>query len=283
MTSAGGEPSCTHARERSKEAFCCFSAKGLVFNARLNGCAAIKPYVKDGVIFGGYELISSAIVPKRHTYDRSEIVNRRRVVDHGEVFTNAREIRAMIAHVTSIGHIETRVLEPACGNGNFLHEILKEKLHLVAGLFKKNLYEYEQNLIAAVASIYGIELLPDNVIACKSRLLALCEEEYKRITKKPIPSRYRSVIEHLLTKNIIRGDALTMKYVGRVKKPIVFSEWTFVTGGKVKRRDYELVNLMTQGGKDGSQHISDMQEFQMIPLPVATYPLRHFLDLIVDA
>jgi len=189
----------------------------------------------------------------------------------------------MMANVTDIGHIETRVLEPACGNGNFLHEILKEKLHLVAAQFKKNLYEYEQYLIAAVASIYGIDLLQDNVIACRIRLLALCEEEHKLIIKKSIPVLHRSVIEHLLTKNIIRGDALTMKYVGRSKKPIVFSEWTFVTGGKVKRRDYELANLMSQGGKDGSQHISDTQEFQTIPLPVATYPLRHFLDLIVDA
>jgi len=160
---------------------------------------------------------------------------------------------------------------------------LMKKLHLVAAKFKKNLYEYAQHLIAAVASIYGIDLLPDNVIACRARLLALCEEEHKRIAKKSIPVRHRSVIEHLLTKNIIRGDALTMKYVGRSKKPIVFSEWTFVTGGKVKRRDYELANLMSQGGKDGSQHISDTQEFQTIPLPVATYPLRHSLDLIVDA
>lgn len=213
----------------------------------------------------------------------SEIVTRKRVVDHGEVFTDRREIRAMTANVADIGHIETRVLEPACGNGNFLHEILKQKLQLVAKLFKKNLYEYQQHLIAAVASIYGIDLLPDNVIACRARLLALCEEEYQRTTKKSIPVLHRAVIEHLLIKNIIRGDALTMKHVGRSKKSIVFSEWTFVRGGKVKRRDFELANLMSQGGKDGTKHISDMHEFQTIPLPVFTYPLRHFLDLIVDA
>lgn len=224
----------------------------------------------------------SSTVSNRRMDSVSGIVTRKRVVDHGEVFTNLREIRAMMSNVTDIGHIETRVLEPACGNGNFLCEILKEKLNLIATQFKKNVYEYEQHLISAVASVYGIELLPDNVIACRARLLILCEEEYKRITKKLMPVRHRSVIEHVLTKNIIRGDALTMKYVGRSKKPIVFSEWTFVTGGKVKRRDYELANLICHGGKDESQHISDVQEFQTIPLPVATYPLRHFLDLIDD-
>jgi hypothetical protein len=213
----------------------------------------------------------------------SEIVSRKRVVDHGEVFTKQREILAMMANVPSIGHIETRVLEPACGNGNFLFEILKKKLRVVATQYKKDQYEYQQHLIAAVAGVYGIDLLPDNVIACRTRLLLLCEEEHKRAVNKVLPVRHRSVIEYLLNKNIIRGDALTMKYVGRSKKPIVFSEWMFVSGGKVKRRDYELANLMSETGKNQAQHLSDMREAQTIPRPLATYPLRHFLDLIVDA
>ena len=103
-----------------------------------------------------------------------QIKSRRRVQDHGEVFTNPREVNAMLDLVKEeTERIDSRFLEPACGDGNFLAEILRRKLDVCARFVKQKKYtqlEYEKNAVLAVSSIYGIELLPDNAEACRERL-----------------------------------------------------------------------------------------------------------------
>ncbi len=221
--------------------------------------------------------------PRKKNKLHAEIITRKRVVDHGEVFTNPREIRLMMAQLAEVTLIETRIFEPACGNGNFLYEILKGKLRNVSKSLKRDQFQHEQKLIAAVTSIYGIDLLPDNVSECRVRLQTLCEAEYKKTTKRSLPIRHCEVIKHILSKNIVHGDALTLQSVGRSKKPILFSEWIFVTRDMVKRREYELANLASQGHTSGSAYLSDMAQTETIPQPVATYPIRHFLELTFDA
>lgn len=99
-----------------------------------------------------------------------QVKSRERVQQHGEVFTNEREVNAMldlVKHETE--RIDSRFLEPACGDGNFLAEILRRKLQVCRRLVeqKKNTQlEYEKNAVLAVSSIYGIELLADNATAC---------------------------------------------------------------------------------------------------------------------
>jgi hypothetical protein len=221
--------------------------------------------------------------PKQKANVHAEIITRKRVADHGEVFTNPREIRLMMAQIAELTLIETRVLEPACGNGNFLYEILKEKLRNVARAVRNDSYQNDQKMIAAVASVYGIDLLQDNVFQCRARLETLCESEYEKITKTSLPDQHLDVIKHILSKNVVRGNALTMRSIGRVKKPIIFSEWTFVTRDMVKRRDYELANLASQSNNKKSVYVSDLERPETIPNPVATYPVRHFLELTLDA
>jgi hypothetical protein len=213
----------------------------------------------------------------------SEIVTRKRVVDHGEVFTNPREIRLMMAQIAEIKLLETRVFEPACGNGNFLYEILNAKLRNLNRSSKAGERQSQQKFVAAVASIYGIDLLKDNVLESRARLQELCEREYKRTTKTPLPTDLGDVLKHILAKNIIRGNSLTLRNIGRSSKPIVFSEWIFISRDHVKRRDYELVNLVNQGHLGGVTHLSDLKKNGVIPKPVATFPSRHFLELTVDA
>lgn len=101
----------------------------------------------------------------------NQVVTRKRVTDHGEVFTAKREVNAMLDLVKQeTERIESRFLEPACGIGNFLTEILERKLSIVENRYKRNQLEFERYSVLAVSSVYGIDILEDNVIECRNRL-----------------------------------------------------------------------------------------------------------------
>src|SRR3989339_787701 len=100
-----------------------------------------------------------------------QVVSRERVADHGEVYTATREVNAMLDLVKSeTERIESRFLEPACGTGNFLAEILERKLRVVGESYGKSQFDFERYGILAVSSIYGIDILLDNVQECRKRL-----------------------------------------------------------------------------------------------------------------
>ena len=102
-----------------------------------------------------------------------QIKSKQRVADHGEVFTREQEVNAMLDLVKDETlRIESRFLEPACGDGNFLIQILKRKLEIVEKNYRTSQREYEFYAVLAICSIYGIELLKDNVEACRKRLLS---------------------------------------------------------------------------------------------------------------
>ena len=93
------------------------------------------------------------------------VKSRQRVADHGEVFTAEREVNAMLDLVKNeTERIDSRFLEPACGNGNFLAEILRRKLAVVKRMYGRNVADYEKWSIIALMNIYGVELLDDNAI-----------------------------------------------------------------------------------------------------------------------
>ena len=96
-----------------------------------------------------------------------------RVSDHGEVLTGQREVNAMldlVKHETE--RIDSRFLEPACGDGKFLTVILERKLAVVEKRYGRSQLEFERYAVLAVSSIYGIDILPDNVRDCRRRLFA---------------------------------------------------------------------------------------------------------------
>ena len=108
-----------------------------------------------------------------------QVVSRKRVADHGEVLTAKREVAAMLNLVKQeTERIESRFLEPACGDGNFLTEILERKLRVVAARYGKSQLDYERNAVLAVSSIYGIDILEDNVAACRQRLFEVFDQNY---------------------------------------------------------------------------------------------------------
>lgn len=188
-----------------------------------------------------------------------QIKSRQRVADHGEVYTNSREVRAMCDLVSDeCNRIDSRFLEPACGDGNFLAEILGRKLAVVKKKYKKSVIDYEKNSLLAVSSIYGVDILADNVSACRERLFKIWQKEYKSIVKSAYNEDTEKSIIFILSKNIVCGNALTLMCVDDEGKdtdtPIVFSEWAFIMGANMQRQDFTFSELLN---RDNEQTLLD--------------------------
>lgn len=171
-----------------------------------------------------------------------QVKSRERVRDHGEVFTAEREVNAMLDLVKEeTERIDSRFLEPACGDGNFLVEILRRKLQ-ACKKYEKSPLEWERYSLMALMSMYGVDILEDNVKECRKRLLGIWDKEYKRVVKGEGREGVEQVAEFILGRNILCGDALSLK--ANDGSPITFSEWSFTRGNLVKRRDFRLDVLL---------------------------------------
>ena len=164
-----------------------------------------------------------------------QVKSKQRVADHGEVFTAEREVNAMLDLVKQeTERIDSRFLEPACGDGNFLAEILRRKMAVVKNNYRRSPADYEKYAVIAVTSIYGIDILQDNVEACRERLFGIWNEEYTANCKKEANDECRETVRFILSRNILCGNALTLKQVDSqgqdTEQPIIFSEWSVVLG-----------------------------------------------------
>ncbi len=211
------------------------------------------------------------------------IISKKRVADHGEVYTGKREVNAMldlVKHETE--RIESRFLEPACGTGNFLTEILERKLCIVKSRYGKSQLDYERYSVLAVSSVYGIDILEDNVVECRKRLFDIFDQNYTNLFKECMKEECRDAVKYILEKNIIWGNALNLKKIGKDSEPIVFSEWSPVNGSMFKRRDFAFHGLVDHAGIRTLPLFSDLGDNAFIPEPIKEYPLVHFLR-IADA
>lgn len=206
----------------------------------------------------------------------AQVVSKKRVVDHGEVLTGTREVNAMLDLVKQeTERIESKFLEPACGTGNFLTEILDRKLRVVKARYGKSDLEFERYGVLAVSSIYGIDLLLDNVQECRARLLDIFDRHYRVLYREEC----LRTVRFILSRNIIHGDALTLRTLGENPSPIVFSEWSLVTGSLMNRVDYAFEELLVFGHNKEKPLFSDLGEEQFFPAPLKKFPLTHFLRL----
>ncbi len=163
------------------------------------------------------------------------VKSKQRVADHGEVFTPAWMVEAMLDLVKDeTQRIDSRCLEPACGSGNFLVQVLRRKLAAVEFKYGKSDFERRHYALLALMCIYGIELLPDNIAECRANLLEVFAE-YLNIDKDD--DLYLAA-GHVLSLNLVHGDALTMK--ASDGSPITFAEWGYLGKGKFQRRDFRL-------------------------------------------
>lgn len=208
--------------------------------------------------------------------------SKKRVTDHGEVFTGEREVNAMLDLVKQeTGRIDSRFFEPACGDGNFLAEILRRKLTVVKDRYSKCLSDYEKYAVVAIASIYGVDLLQDNVNDCRSRLFHIWNSEYTFVCQKETSNECRESVRFVLRHNILCGDALTLK--DTIGGPIIFSEWALVSGIMMKRRDFRLDEMLDGHAEQVSIFMTgweyDEEIHAFIPKPIREFPLTDYRRL----
>lgn len=210
----------------------------------------------------------------------SHVKSKSRVSQFGEVLTPPEIVSAMLDLVKQeTERIDSRFLEPACGTGNFLTEILKRKLRVVEERYKKSQLEYERYAVLAVSSIYSIDILEDNAQECRENLFSIANTAYTRLYKDKAKEAFRETVRYILVRNIVHGDALTLQTVGPKPRPIIFSEWSLVNGSLIKRRDFAFHELVSQASMRDLPLFSDLGEQAFIPEPVKEYSLVHFLEV----
>ncbi len=155
------------------------------------------------------------------------VKSKRRIADHGEVFTPAWLVEAMLDLVKGESErIDARFLEPACGSGNYLVPVLRRKLASTQMRYGKNEFERNHYALLGLMCIYGIELLDDNVAECRQSLL----ETFTRALMLKPDADLSKAAAYVLSQNIVHGDALTMLTRGEVAVPITFAEWGYLQG-----------------------------------------------------
>ena len=202
--------------------------------------------------------------------EAAQIKSKERVSQRGEVFTAEREVNAMLDLVANeCLRPDSRFLEPACGDGNFLSAILKRKLSELRRKYKKSFRDYEKLSIVAIGSLYGVDIMNDNVEACRKRLFSIWDTEYTDHCKSEASDEAREAAKFIIERNIINGNALTLMCVDAngndTKAPIVFSEWTLINGTQMQRSDYTMADLLTYNDtstEDGMGNLFALTEEQ---------------------
>lgn len=226
-----------------------------------------------------------------------QVKSKERVAERGEVFTAEREVKAMCDLVKDeCERIDSRFLEPACGDGNFLAEILSRKLAAVKKGYKKSTYQYELNSVIAVTSIYGVDIMLDNVLACRERMFQIWDKEYTLNCRADANDEVRETVRYILSLNIVCGNALSMMCVDEecndTDEPITFPEWSVVMGGMIKRRDYRF-DVLLKENEDAAMYDTQLSLFggdannqdnwmidpitsELVPKPVREFAPIHY-------
>lgn len=201
------------------------------------------------------------------------IRSKKRVADHGEVFTPSWLVDAMLDLVKDeTERIDSRFLEPACGSGNFLVPVLQRKLTAVEIKYGKSDFERRQYALLAVMCLYGIELLPDNIAECRANLLEIFAE-YLSLDQSD--DLYRAAFS-VLSLNLVHGDAMTMR--AHNGQPIIFAEWGYLGKGKFQRRDFRYDSLVQASAIAAGPLFAQLGKHEIFE-PLTTYPPMAVGDL----
>lgn len=175
-------------------------------------------------------------------YMEKQIKSKKRVSDFGEVYTAKKQVKDMVDMVhDAASEIEATVLEPACGNGNFLIEILARKQEAISRM-PAPLSIVERDTLKAVASIYGVDIQKDNVLECRERLYQ--QAVGKSVHWTPV---FCKLLRDILNRNIMCGDTLSM--MTDSGNPLTVSEWDFRENGSVVRKDVLFSDMVANGGE----------------------------------
>ena len=197
----------------------------------------------------------------------SLVKSRQRVADHGEVFTPPWMVEAMLDLVRDeTERIDARFLEPACGSGNFLVQILRRKLAAVDRKYGSSAFERRHYALLALMGVYGIELLPDNIAECRANLRQIFVD-HLGITPTDDLARAATAV---LALNLVHGDALTMRTHGG--EPITFAEWGYLGKGRFQRRDFRFDSLTQSSAFSAADSLFAQLGKHEIFTPTQTFP-----------
>jgi SAM-dependent methyltransferase len=201
--------------------------------------------------------------------------SKQRVADHGEVFTPAWLVDAMLdLFEEESERLDSRFLEPACGSGNFLVEVLRRKLVAVELKFGASEFEKRHYALLGLMCIYGIELLDDNIAECRDNLLEIFADY---LDLDETDDFYRAAA-YVLSQNLVRGDAISMRTT--LDQPIVFAEWGYLGKGKFQRRDFRL-DVLTQSSafSEEGNLFAELANHEIFT-PTRTYPPATVSELV---
>ena len=197
----------------------------------------------------------------------SLVKSKQRVADHGEVFTPTWMVESMLDLVKGeTERIDSRFLEPACGSGNFLVQILRRKLAAVDLKYGGAEFERRHYALLALMCVYGVELLPDNIAECRANLLELFAATLNLASTDDL---YRAAFA-VLSQNLVHGDALTMRM--HTGEPITFAEWGYLGKGKFQRRDFRFDSLTQSAAFSAEDSLFAQVGKHEIFTPTKTYP-----------
>ena len=200
--------------------------------------------------------------------------SKQRVTEHGEVFTPAWMVEAMLDLVKEeTERIDSRFLEPACGSGNFLVQVLRRKLVAVELKFGKSEFEKHHYALFGLMCIYGVELLSDNIAECRYNLLEIFAEY---LSLEEDDDLYRAAF-YVLSQNLVHGDALTM--LSNTGEPITFAEWGYLGKGRFQRRDFRLDTLTESAAFSEEGTLFAELGKHDIFTPTKTYPPLTVMEL----
>lgn len=193
------------------------------------------------------------------------VKSKQRVADHGEVFTPAHIVEAMLDLVKDESErIDSRFLEPACGEGNFLKQVLIRKLATVYAKYGRNEFERRHYALLGLMCVYGIELLEDNAQSCRENLI----EIFMQFINDPADRVWEQAARKVVEVNIVQADALTMRCPDG--SHIVFPEWGYIGRGKYQRRDFQYSDLTQRSSFVGTL-FEDLEQDEIFA-PKASYP-----------
>ncbi len=199
--------------------------------------------------------------------------SKQRVADHGEVFTPAWLVEDMLDLIKpEAERIDSRFLEPACGSGNFLIPVLRRKLATVHQRYAKGDFEKRHHALLSLMSIYGIELLEDNVVECQKNLL----DELFGYLGSNSHDEWFAAAQVVVSSNIVYGDALAM--TTHCGDPITFPEWGYLGRGIFQRRDFRY-DTLTQMSSFEADTLFGQADASEIFVPTRNYALMTVTEI----
>lgn len=197
------------------------------------------------------------------------------------VYTPDTLVHEMLACIQNeVERIDARVLEPACGNGNFLDIILRNKLNSVGKKYSHSRLDFEFYILRSLMSIYGVEIDIDTIVLCKERLLKTTLDFYTQFYNNEQWEKLYPLISYILDTNILCGDALSLTNPVN-GEAIVFAEWSFLGSYRVKRRDF-IYEQLINNSMNSERVVSDMNTENFIPRPVRDYPITKIFNIITS-